>query len=131
MCFNIVTLDMFLIFNIIPNYYLNTFVKMENAENEKNDKTNHVKTHPLSTTFELCTLCTQYVFVYTFYLDKGFKKIVFFLILKIYICNQKSLTKLNVYNLFFHHIYAIVCVYFILIIFYIFHILYTSTQCLI
>ena len=44
MCYNVVTLDMFLIFNFIPIiiYYWNTFLNMEIGENEENNTTNHV-----------------------------------------------------------------------------------------
>ena len=42
MCFNNVTLDMFLIFNFVPFITLNTFFNMENAENEESNTKNHV-----------------------------------------------------------------------------------------
>ena len=42
MCYNVVTLDMFLIFNFRPIiiYYWNTFLNMEIGENEENNTTN-------------------------------------------------------------------------------------------
>ena len=60
---------MFLIFYFTP-IITNTFLNMENAENEENNTTNHVTPPPLPTTVELCTLCAHYVFAYIFHLDK-------------------------------------------------------------
>ena len=57
MCFNIVTLDMFLIFNFRLMYYLNTFLNMENAKNKENNTTN--PKNNLLTTVELCKLCVH------------------------------------------------------------------------
>ena len=64
---------------------------MEIAKTEKNYTTNPVNNPPppLPTTVELCTLCTQYVFAYTFQLEQGLKK-SFSTILKTYLSNQKS-----------------------------------------
>ena len=45
---------------------------MEIAENEENNMTNPIYNPlpPLLTTEELCTLCAQYVFAYTFQLEQ-------------------------------------------------------------
>ena len=50
---------------------------MKIAENE-NNMTNPVN-NPLPTTVELFTLCTQYVYAYTFLAGTGFKKEVYLL----------------------------------------------------
>ena len=50
---------------------------MDNAENEENstyDKPR--KQPPLPNTVELCTLCTQYVYAYTFHLDQVLKRVL-------------------------------------------------------
>ena len=43
MCFNIVTLDMFLIFNFWPIIFGRTFLNIESAEKEENNMTNQVR----------------------------------------------------------------------------------------
>ena len=89
MRFNIVTQDMFLKFNSVLLIYfpsgknhlllLEHLFNMENAENKENNTTNHLNSPlplPLPTTVELRTLCTQYVFAFTFHLDQVLKRVL-------------------------------------------------------
>ena len=60
MCFYIVTLDMFLIFNFRPIITWTPFLNMENAENEENNTTNYIyKQPPL---LSVCTLVIEIAF---------------------------------------------------------------------
>ena len=84
MCFNIVTLNMFLIFNCIP---IITWISFWIWKMLKTRKIIRQPSPTLPTTVELCTWCTLYVLGYTFYLDQVLKKRS---ILQTYSSNQKD-----------------------------------------